>query len=119
LPNGAFDIVVSGPATGAAFTAAIMVDAYLPVVIGAANSDWSEYIDLVPASSLTSAGGTVPLANLGWGSVDCTGCGTLLVADGHTPEVIGVPFPEPSAIILLGAFAGVFGATAFRRRRAR
>ena len=113
---GAFNIVVSGPATSAAFTVAIMVDAYLPAEIGAANSGWSEYFLLVPASPLTSAGGTVHLVNQGWGSVDCTGCGTLLVHT-HTPEVTGGLFAEPSAINILGAFGIILGTTTFRRRK--
>ena len=101
----AYSIQVTGPATSQAFTAAIVVDSYLPSTIGFANSDFSSYVALYLTSPVTNAGGTVPFGpglygngfNCGGGG----GCGTLLIGNGYTPEIIGVT-PEPTGLLLLG-----------------
>ncbi len=104
-----FSIVVSGSDSADAFTAAIMPSTYLantPPEIGIANADWSEYVDLYLASSLTSAGGTINLT----GGYDCPGCGTLIVNSDRRPSVSGVvETPEPSAIPFLAAGLLVMG----------
>ena len=95
-----FSFVVSGPDTATDFTATQMESSYLPNIIGAANSDYSKFTDLYPATSLTSAGGTIDLAT----GFDCPLCGVLVTSD--NPEVTGVitsATPEPSAV----SFAGV------------
>jgi hypothetical protein len=109
-----FNIIVEGPASVAAFKAAGMVDSYLPNTIGIFSSGWSAYVDLYPGSPLTSQGGTIFLTGQdAYGDkygVDCPGCGVI-----SDPKTAAVTAPEPSAILILGAFAGVLGAT-FRRR---
>jgi hypothetical protein len=98
-----FSIQITGPDAADAFTAAIMPDTYLantPPEIGIANSDWSKYVDLYLASSLTSAGGPIALT----GGYDCPGCGVLRVNADFRPKVIGTEVtPEPSSIPFLGA----------------
>jgi hypothetical protein len=107
-----FSIVIAGPETDGTFTAAQMVNDYLPNTIGIANSDFSEYVDLYLSSPLTSAGGTVDIGS----GFDCPGCGTLLVDADHTPTVTGVAStPEPSAIPFLGAGLLLMG-TLVRRK---
>ena len=109
-----FNIIVEGPASVAAFKAAGMVDSYLPNTIGIFSSGWSAYVDLYPGSPLTSQGGTIFLTGQdAYGDkygVDCPGCGVI-----SDPKTAAVTAPEPSAILILGAFAGVLGST-FRRR---
>ncbi len=48
--------MVTGPDTGADFTATQMSSAYLPSTIGFAGNDWAQYVDLYLASPLTSGG---------------------------------------------------------------
>jgi hypothetical protein len=106
-----FDIVVSGPVGGAAFTATQMVDSYLPSVIGAANAAFSKYMDLYLTSPMTSAGGPLTMDQ----GYDCPGCGVLLLASsGHEPEVVGKPVSEPSTLLVLGSSLGILG-TLLRR----
>ena len=107
-----FSIVVSGPDGGADFTATLMVNAYLPTVIGAANSDFSKYMDLYLSSALTSAGGIVNIAS----GFDCPGCGVLLLTgSGYDPTVDGVPVSEPSTLLVVGSGLGFLG-TILRRK---
>jgi len=110
-----FSIQVTGPDAAAAFTAANMPESYLantPPEIGIANSDWSDYVDVYLASSLTSAGGTIDLT----GGYDCPGCGVLVVNSDFTPSVTGVAAtPEPSTIPLLGAGLAFMGFVVRRR----
>jgi hypothetical protein len=102
-------VVVSGPDS---FTIAGLDSAYLPAEIGIFNSGWSRYIDLYMLSPLTSSGGIVPIKS----GYDCPGCGTLLLA--HSPAVVGVDLPEPSAVLVLFvALAGVTGGTRLLRRK--
>lgn len=112
---GDFSIEVSGPASSAAFTAATMVDSYLPGTIGFANSGWTEFVDLYLTSSLATApsgGDSIPVK----GGFDCPGCGTVLLpSSGHNPEVVNAPelgFYEASALYM----SGLLG-FAFRSRR--
>ena len=111
-----FSITVAGPDSADAFTAAIMPDTYLantPPEIGIANSDWSEYVDLYLASSLTSAGGTIDLT----GGYDCPGCGVLKVDGDFRPRVIGSAVtPEPSTVPFLGAGLALVALAGFRRK---
>ena len=51
-----------------------MVNTYLPGEIGIANTGFTEYVDLFPATNLTNAGGIIPLLGT---SVDCKGCELL------------------------------------------
>jgi hypothetical protein len=110
-----FSIQVTGSDSADAFTAAIMPDTYLantPPEIGIANSDWSEYVDLYLASSLTSAGGTIDLT----GGYDCPGCGVLRDDSDFRPRVIGSAVsPEPSTIPALGAAVILMGMIARRK----
>lgn len=100
-----YSLTVTGPASSAAFTATVVVSAYLPNTIGFANSDFSEYAVLYLTSPLTNVGGIVPIS-LGY---DCPGCGTLLLANsGHDPHLYGVT-PEPSALLLLATGLGPAG----------
>jgi len=110
----AYSITVTGPASSQAFTASVVVDSYLPGLIGVANSDFSKYVALFLASPVTNAGGTIPMT-LGFDCGPVGGCGALLLpADGHTPEIIGVT-PEPSAMLLL--FSGLGPAGFWLRRK--
>jgi hypothetical protein len=105
-------IVVGNANPADSFTVAQMVNAYLPGVIGMANSDFSKYVDLYLVSNLTSAGGTV---NIGTG-FDCPTCGVLIVnSDTSVTGVLGSPVPEPR----FGAFlmAGLAGLGFLARRK--
>jgi hypothetical protein len=83
-----------------------MVNSYLPKEIGAANGDFSKYMDLYLTSAMTSAGGAITMDQ----SYDCPGCGVLLLAgSGHDPEVIGKPVSEPSMLLVLGSSLGILG----------
>lgn len=105
----AFSITVTGPASGAAFTASQMVSSYLPGSIGFANSDFSEYVVLYLTAPMTNAGGVIPFGPGLYGNgFDCPGCGTLLLGPGYSPEIIGVT-PEPSALLLLATGLGPVG----------
>jgi len=108
-----FDITVAGGDAAAAFVAAIMVDSYLPNEIGIANSDWSKYVDLLPTSPLTSAGGIVPLDP----GYDCPGCGVLRSDTDFHPTVNGASLPEPSVLTILASFGLVLGSMVLHRRR--
>ncbi|MGC2112155.1 MAG: PEP-CTERM sorting domain-containing protein [Candidatus Korobacteraceae bacterium] len=117
ITNGAvntiegFSIQVTGPDGGADFVATQMLNAYLPGTIGAANSDFSKFLDLVLAQNMTGAGGVINIAS----GFDCPGCGTLLVNSDHDPTVDGAPVSEPSALIVLGSGLGLLG-TMLRRK---
>jgi hypothetical protein len=96
-----FSIVVGNANPLDSFTAAIMVNAYLPSEIGIANSDWSKYVDLYLSSPLTSAGGKVNIAS----GFDCPTCGVLIVhSDTGVTGVVGSTVPEPrfGAVLLIG-----------------
>jgi hypothetical protein len=96
-----FNIVISGPLTAEDFTVTQMTSSYLPGTIGAANGDFSQYMDLVLATDMTGAGGTVAISS----GFDCAGgCGTLVV--NPDTEVTGVfVAPEPSTgLLFLAAF---------------
>jgi hypothetical protein len=113
-----YSLVVSGPTTSQAFTAAVFVDPYLPSTIGFANAGFSEYVALYLTSPITPAGGTIPFGPGIYGNgFDCggsTGCGTLLIGGGHTPELIGTA-PEPATLLLVGGSLGIL-AVKLRRR---
>ncbi len=109
-----FSITVTGPASNAAFTAAIMVDSYLPGTIGFANSDWSEYVDLYLSSPLTSAGGPVQIAS-GFDCPNDARCGVLVTDVFSGASVEGAASPEPSAFVLIAAGLGVLGLTLRRK----
>jgi hypothetical protein len=110
-------LTISGPTTSAVFPVATLVDAYLPGVIGIANSDFSDYIDLYLASNLTSAGGVVDIA-IGF---DCPGCGVLIVnQDTYVDGVLtsSITAPEPSSVLLLGTgLMSLIGIAVLRRRK--
>jgi hypothetical protein len=114
----AYSITVTGPASSQAFTASVVVDAYLPSTIGFANSDFSDYVALYLTSPVTNAGGVIPFGPGLYGNgFDCGGgggCGTLLIGNGYTPEIIGVT-PEPSALLLV--FSGLGPAGFWLRRK--
>ena len=100
-----YSLTVTGPATAAAFTATIVVDAYLPSTIGFAGPGFAEFAVLYLSTPLTNAGGIVPVS-LGYDCPPSGGCGTLLLANsGHNPELIGVT-PEPTGLLLLGTGLG-------------
>jgi hypothetical protein len=109
-----FSIAITGPASGAAFTAAQMVDAYLPGTVGIANSDFSKYVDLYLASNLTSAGGFIAFTE----GYDCPGCGTLILnADTGVNGVVVTPEPATGAFMLLGFGMMIRKRIAQRRQR--
>ena len=91
-----FSIDLTGPASGAAFTATQMVDAYLPNTIGIANGTFSEYVDLYLSSPVTGAGGIIPISS----GYDCPGCGTLII--NSDTEIIGTT-PEPATMFVFGS----------------
>ena len=107
-----FSIDITGPDSSDAFTAAQMVNAYLPNEIGIANGYFSEYVDFELPTALTSAGGTIDLTQ----GYDCPGCGVLVVNSDHTPSVTGVvETPEPSTIPFLGAGLALVGMVVRRK----
>ncbi len=109
----AYSLMVTGPDTAAAFTATIVVDAYLPNTVGFAGPGFAEFAVLYLSTPLTNAGGIVPIAS-GFDCPPIGGCGTLLLANsGHNPELIGVT-PEPTSLLLLGSG---LGSIAFLLRR--
>jgi hypothetical protein len=90
------DLTVTGPNSAADFTVDHGDTAYLPGGLSLFNITSTQYVDLVLASPLTGAGGTIAFTS----GNDCPNCGTLVV-NGDT-EVTGVVIaPEPSAILLL------------------
>lgn len=117
ITNGAvnqilgFSIVVSGPDSNADFTATQMVNAYLPNEIGAANSGFTKYMDLLLSSPLTGAGGTFNIST----GFDCPGCGVLILSD--DPSVTGVPLSEPSMLMVLGSGLACLGTIVLRKTR--
>jgi hypothetical protein len=111
-----FSLSIAGPATAAQFTPTQMVDAYLPNTIGIANSDFSKYIDLYLASSLTSAGGTLGFTS----GFDCNGCGVLILnADIDVTGVTAIPEPATGGLMLLGVGMMIKKRLARRREQTR
>ncbi len=110
-----FSITVTGPATAADFTATQMDAAALPNIVGFANSDFSQYVALFTASPLTNTGGTIALVNpsLTLQSVDCPGCGVLII--NSDTELIGVTPEPPSGRLMLAGVALLVGAWFLRR----
>ena len=102
-----YSITVTGPASAAAFTATIVVDAYLPNTIGFAGPGFAEYAVLYLSTPLTNAGGIVPIMS-GFDCPPAGGCGTLLTGPGYDPHLFGVT-PEPSALLLLATGLGPAG----------
>jgi len=110
-----FSITVTGSDSSAAFTATQMDAGALPDIVGFANSDFSKYVALFTASALTNAGGIIPLVNTPNQSVDCPGCGVLVL--NSDTELIGVT-PEPStAGFMLVGLALLMGTWFLRRGR--
>jgi hypothetical protein len=109
-----FSIVISGPDTAAAFTAAAFVTTGFPNSIGLGNAGFSEDALLNLAASMTNAGGIISIAD----GLDCPSaghCGTL-VTTGHSPEIVGVtPEPATAGLMLLGL--GLMVGTYVVRRR--
>lgn len=103
-----FSVAVTGPLSSRDFVATIAVDSYLPTELGFSIPGFTEYLDLILDTPLTSAGGEVEIGS----GYDCPGCGTLLVAD--DPSVNGV-VPEPTAVLLFGTVVGLFGFTLRRK----
>ncbi len=118
-----FSIAVSGPAADADFIANVAVAYSLPdgTITFGYDPGFAPYLALFPAFSLPAGGGNDPLTGSdawddGPGGDNCPGCG--VVATGRGAGLVGVNVPEPSATIILGAFAGVvFGCVMLQRRR--
>jgi hypothetical protein len=103
---------VTGTLTSGEFTATVGDNPYLPGGIGLASAGYAQYLNLVLASDLTSAGGTIDITS----GNDCNGCGVLLLGNGYTPSVTGVAeTPEPSTIPFLGAGAILMGIVVRRK----
>ena len=110
-----FSITVTGSDSSAAFTVTQMDAAALPDIVGFANSDFSKYVALFTASALTNAGGIIPLVNTPTQSVDCPGCGVLVL--NSDTELIGVtPEPSTAGFMLIGV-ASLMGTWFLRRGR--
>ena len=78
-----YSLQVTGPASNATFVATNFDSAALPGTVGYGNAGYVQYIDLVLASNLTNAPGTIPIAS----GYDCNGCGVLVVKS--DTELIG------------------------------
>ena len=113
-----FDIGITGPGS---FTAELVDSAYLPGEVGiASDSSFDQYIDLYLSSSMTGAGGIIPIGS----GYECPGCGVLNTAatdTTHDPELIGTT-PEPATVGLmllgLGLLLGTRIAKGVRRTTA-
>jgi hypothetical protein len=97
--------VVTGTDLSSTFTVMSLDLADLPGAIG--FGIFPQYVNLVAAADLTSAGGTISLIPAMGASVNCPGppaegCGLLLSGNGYTPEIIGFVTPEPLSLLLFG-----------------
>jgi hypothetical protein len=103
IESASFD--VTGTDSNSTFTVTSLDLADLPGAIGFGL--FPQYVNLVAAADLTSAGGTISLIPSMGASVNCPGlptegCGLLLSGDGFTPEIIGFVTPEPLSLLLFG-----------------
>lgn len=104
-----FSLSVTGPDTARDFTANVFDTAVLPTKVGfALDPGFTPYVDLVLATALTNAGGTIAISS----GVDCPGCGTVEPG----AELIGIT-PEPASMVLFGT--GLLVAGLVMRRRIR
>jgi hypothetical protein len=104
----AIAVVITGPNAFPVTQMPLTYLAYVPSEVGIANTDFSDYIDLYLASSLTGTGGIIPITS----GVDCPGCGTLIV--NSDTELIGIA-PEPKSLLLFGSGLLLLGGV-FRKR---
>jgi hypothetical protein len=107
-----FDIGITGPGS---FTAELVDSAYLPGEVGiASDSSFDQYIDLYLSSSMTGAGGIIPIGS----GYECPGCGVLNTAatdTTHDPELIGTT-PEPATVGLMLLGLGLLLGTRIAQR---
>jgi hypothetical protein len=95
------------------FTIAQVVPSYLPGEIGLPDASFSDFIDLILSSPLTTSGGTISIAS----GFDCNGCGTLItnLDPSVTGTAVGIATPEPSSVLLLAC--GLVGLAFFPRKQ--